>query len=308
MIDQVLALRSIFFHDGPGSQLSEGVDGVSVAELNLPGFGRATDLQEQERKASSQPLGTAELLSSSKEGRDSPICAGESLPVIPAKLVKKILRGDYEDMADLLKDNLEAEWCRYSQEWKDGQPQFGQLPCYRREVPDMLSWLNCFSLYAAVITGKYPYKARELGAYQAMMVSEQRRCRGRGWLLYDSGFRQQILSLEETDFSKLNQSLYTTTFLAYGGRGQFCPCCLSSDHLPEDCALHPQRAVPVVCFRESGASAWDDWRMKSGEWRRKRPRRGACFAWNDGKCVSPYCQFEHVCSRCFGDHKQMVCN
>ena len=50
----------------------------------------------------------------------------------------------------------------------------------------MLSWLHCFSLYAAVITSKYPHKARELWVYQATMVAEQRRCGGRGWLLYDA--------------------------------------------------------------------------------------------------------------------------
>ena len=39
----------------------------------------------------------------------TPFILGESLPVVPAKLVKKILRGDFVDMADLLEDNLEAE-------------------------------------------------------------------------------------------------------------------------------------------------------------------------------------------------------
>ena len=77
----------------------------------------------------------------------------------------------------------------------------------------MLSWLHCFSLYAAVITSKYPHKAMELLAYQATVVAEQRRCGGRSWLLYDAGFRQQLSSVGAADFSKMNQSLYTTTFL-----------------------------------------------------------------------------------------------
>ena len=45
-----------------------------------------------------------------------PFVLGESLPVVPEKLVKKILKGDFIDMADILKDNLEAERRRYSQE------------------------------------------------------------------------------------------------------------------------------------------------------------------------------------------------
>ena len=44
----------------------------------------------------------------------------------------------------------------------------------------------------------------------------------------------------------MNQSLYTTTFLAYGGKGQFCSRYMASDHSQEDCALHPRREVPVV--------------------------------------------------------------
>jgi hypothetical protein len=34
---------------------------------------------------------------------------GEVLPVVPEKLVRKILKGDFMDMAELLKDNVEAE-------------------------------------------------------------------------------------------------------------------------------------------------------------------------------------------------------
>ena len=51
-----------------------------------------------------------------------------------------------------------------------------------------------------------------MGIYQALMIAEHRKCGGRGWLLYDSAFRQQIVSLETTDFSRLNQSLYLTNF------------------------------------------------------------------------------------------------
>ena len=37
----------------------------------------------------------------------------ETLPIVPAKLVKKIRKGEFIDMAELLKDNMEVErkWC-----------------------------------------------------------------------------------------------------------------------------------------------------------------------------------------------------
>ena len=102
----------------------------------------------------------------------------------------------------------------------------------------------------------------------------------------------------------VNQSLYSTTFLAFGGRGLFCTRCLMADHSQEDCALHPGRDVPVVRLREvaPGPSHRDD-----PEQRKRRGRRGACFAFNDGRCTAPHCRFEHVCSTCGGDHKRLSC-
>jgi len=53
------------------------------------------------------------------------------------------------------------------------------------------------------------------------MLAEYRKCGGGGWLLYDSGFCQQIVDLEAVDFSQANQGLHATTYLAYGGKGKF---------------------------------------------------------------------------------------
>ena len=64
--------------------------------------------------------------------------------MVPAKLVKKIVRGDFVDIAELLRDNMEAERRRAG--W-EGEPSLTR----RREVPDILSWLQCFSIYAAVL-------------------------------------------------------------------------------------------------------------------------------------------------------------
>ena len=42
------------------------------------------------------------------------------------------------------------------------------------EVPEISSWLQCFYLYVAVVGVPYPKKARELLAYQALLVAEHR--------------------------------------------------------------------------------------------------------------------------------------
>lgn len=43
------------------------------------------------------------------EQEAQPFVLSETLPVVPAKLVKKVVTGDFVDMAELLKDNIEVE-------------------------------------------------------------------------------------------------------------------------------------------------------------------------------------------------------
>ena len=219
-----------------------------------------------------------------------PFVLSEALPVVPSKLVQRILKGEYVDMAEFLKDNAEVERRRLT------AGESGQTPrACRREITDFESWMLCFSAYATVVCARYPHKARELWAYQALMIAEHHNCGGRGWLLYDCAFRQQISLLESADFSKVNQSLYATTFLAYGGRGQFCVWCMASDHAQEECALHPNREVPVVQLQDHRLGRLRREEQALGDQRRRRGRRGACYAYNDGRCTTPFCRFEHVC-------------
>ena len=130
----------------------------------------------------------------------------EALPVVPPKLMKRIIKGEYVDMAGLLNDNMEAEQRQAFMKSKIS-PYVSQ---HRPGCTDILSCLHCFSLYAVVICCSHPTKAKQLWAYQAMMINEARRCRGRGLLLYDAAFHQQISSLEAADFSRINQYLYST--------------------------------------------------------------------------------------------------
>ena len=91
----------------------------------------------------------------------------EALPVVPTKLVRKVEKGEFVDMADFLKDNIEAERRRIptGDSGMSGLPQVS-----RREVPDILSWLHSFNMFAAIVSSKYPHKAWELWAYQATIM------------------------------------------------------------------------------------------------------------------------------------------
>ena len=105
----------------------------------------------------------------------TPFVLGEGLPIVPARPVRKIEKGEYVDMAELLRDNAEAERRRVDRELAPGETR---RPC--RKVPDLLSWIQCFSSYAGIVARQQLGKTRELFAYMAMVVREARRCGGGG--------------------------------------------------------------------------------------------------------------------------------
>ena len=148
--------------------------------------------------------------------------------------------------------------------------------------------------------------------FQGFIIGEARRG-GRGWLMYDVAFRQQILSLETTDFSTINQSLYSTNCMAFGNRGRVCPTCMMADHDPEDCALHPSKSLPIIGMHEtmsrpreerSPRRGTKETRARPREERRlfgdplpRKRRRGVCFNFNGLRgCTFQNCQWEHTLS------------
>ena len=68
--------------------------------------------------------------------------------MVPQRLVKRIVQGEYIDMAELLKDNLEVERRRALTGGEGSRSSFTSR-AERREVPDIMSWLHCYSMFAA---------------------------------------------------------------------------------------------------------------------------------------------------------------
>ena len=83
-----------------------------------------------------------------------PFLLSAGLALIPPRLAAKIQQLEFFDMAELLRDNLEVQRRATSQ----GQQQPATTPSRnrRREIPDLLSWVSCFGVYAAVLTSKHP--------------------------------------------------------------------------------------------------------------------------------------------------------
>ncbi len=157
----------------------------------------------------------------------------------------------------------------------------------------------------AVVALKHPERVKQLLAYQTLIVREARWCGGKGWLAYDSMFRQQVAGNNTADWSQLNSSLYAVTFLAQASRGKTCTLCMESDHVEEVCALAPPKAGSsgVVGARSIPRQEGGN----SGSRLARGKAKMVCFAWNQGDCNIPYCRYRHVCVKCAGDHRITQC-
>ena len=118
-------------------------------------------------------------------------------------------------------------------------------------------------------------------------------------------FRQLAAADNSMDWSRLNLSLYATTFLVQqGSGGKVCTLCMGVDHIQEDCALAPLQAkatrTPATMDPAGMASVTTDPRGR-------RRSDQACYSWNEGRCYFPYCRYRHVCLRCRGDHRAASC-
>ena len=277
-----------------------------IAGLNLPVFDREVDARRPPDSARvGETAPKVQLDSAGGAKMVTPFLLGEGLPPIPAKLVAKIQKGDFVDMAELLRDNMEAERRRSKED--GASTSSGQLTQSRREVPDILSWVQCFGIYTSIVVQTRPEKTQQLLAYQTMLLREARRCGGTGWQTYDTMFRQQVANNTTADGSKLNSSLYAVNFLAnQNRRGKTCQHCLETDHLSSECALAPVK-VDRAPSRDSTRD--DAQTSRSREERGERRGRGnrVCFSWNDGRCAVPYCEYRHICAKCGGEHKAIHC-
>ncbi len=172
-------------------------------------------------------------------------------------------------MAEFTEDHLELE-LRRSLEGEDSKPT---PPHKLRPVPDLLAWVRSFCHYAGIVAKTHPDKEVDLWAYLAIMLSGKDH--GDWWRTYDSRFRQQWPSLEKAEFGRVDQALYTKAILSARSLKLAKPPPLESSSLPKA----------------------------------KKRKMMVCFAWNDGRlCASLPCRYQHVCSRCAGDHRKSACS
>ena len=205
------------------------------------------------------------------------------------KLVKKILDLEFVEMSDITLDDLPT-------------PGPGQRPLPARPpIQDITTWVEKFSLMAAILATRFPEKAPELFAYQASIVRTERNFEGRRSVNYDRCYRREALATKGLNWSAPNLRLYNEAFTGHARAIPRCSYCLQEDHTSQVCPRNPGRPWFGMHHEPMGhAQRPLGSRAQSSE---------CCRRYNDGKCrqTANTCRYAHRCQACGGPHLQPHC-
>ena len=235
---------------------------------------------------------------------------GEGFLPLPQRLVDKIARLEYVEMAELqpeawlLEDQGDTKCCH-------------SIPKRRRApVTDVLTWVQCFASLASVLSRIYPNQVPELMAYMSTIVRCQKEFEGLGWMQYDTAFRRQAAISKDLYWGKINPTLYSICFAGHARRLARCTICLSTNHPVEHC---PQAMYQFTAI-EGQLSGYTHYSQNPPQFPRPQPPRPAlrqraatveiCMLYNSregSRCTFARCRYAHICLYCRGAHSAREC-
>lgn len=114
---------------------------------------------------------------------------GAGLPVLLRKLVDQILAGQCIDFSELPPAKGRTRTLP-NHEGHIIVVRAKDLSGTRRLIPDFATWVQCYSLYMAVITSKEPDRTSNLLAYMESIAKASVKYTWPSWVVYDQNYRQ----------------------------------------------------------------------------------------------------------------------
>ena len=145
---------------------------------------------------------------------------GQGLPPVPKKLASRIESGEFVDMSELLPDRLGCSKASISEDKSWGTKS------KKRAVANILEWIQCFSIYIAIVAQKSPERIPDLLGYQALIIDASIQYDGDGWMGYDQRFHLSTAANSTTSWASLNMTLWNLAFTGYAkvARCKHCFC------------------------------------------------------------------------------------
>ena len=227
-------------------------------------------------------------LADKKEEKKAPkvVHLVSNLPPLPSRLVEMIQEKSFVDFAwfPVFEEGpSDGEWSSAQNNGSGGLPAGLGTNTKRRglkEVPDVLWWGTCFSLFQVAWARVDPSMWNPLMAYREIIMKMARRHRWEHVAKYDRRFRQEAAGKTEVKWEEEKMNLiFDIVYSTSDSKG--------------DAGASKQSGAGNVTVP-----------------RREQKRRGACYRFNrmNGSCVyGTQCRFAHVCSQCGGEHTVMQC-
>ena len=226
------------------------------------------------------------------------------IPAVPLKLSQKILVGNYVEMAELLPDSWRMEELLYQQSTIPGQCSWPLRP-RKRSITDILTWMECFTVMAAVITSKYPEKASQNFLYSRMIVRASQIFEGPAWVSYNSQFWRkghcsEIMGLGGT----INYGLYNECITGRVKTRALSKICHSDSHQDSHCPLVSTTQALTMPNQIPGSARYP---MVD-----KSHMVELCGLFNKptgNECKYSNCQYAHICLLCrVSPHPASTCS
>ena len=225
------------------------------------------------------------------------VAIGSGLPTVPKRLVERIQKWEYVDLAELLPSQSLHD------QVVDSRAKFTLFPGYeivrpkKRQVESITDWVKAFTVFTAVVATTEQTRVPELLAYQLTIIKAAQSYDGLQWRAYDAHFRVAAAATGNKSWSKLDVDLYTR-FFTWACKGPAMLC--NMRYLTEF-----RRAVLLAAARrKEGYKPSPALPSK----RRRSWGPNVCQLYNSSSC--PFglkCKFKHSCGDCGGAHSAKVC-
>ena len=135
------------------------------------------------------------------------------LPSVPLRVCERITKGEFIDFEDLLPDNIlcqATDNLEVQAATHDAQRQFTtNLGRPRRRIMDFTSWLDAWTLYAAVLIDHSPLRASEFLVYQQIITTAMQQFATEAVLNYDRAVRSARSGMPWLRWDTINHNLWS---------------------------------------------------------------------------------------------------
>ena len=135
------------------------------------------------------------------------IVVGPGYAPFTGKLVAKITSGAFVELVDLLAENIRAQEAE-PHTYLDGKLLVAPAKKRVVEIPDILTWIQAFTIYQSIFCTTYPSRWQDTTQYELLILQTACQFPGPAWLNYDTAFRKDAAAslLDEPVFIQLPHS------------------------------------------------------------------------------------------------------